>query len=41
MKVRYRKRFIEDLAKIPSQNRKAIEKFAFKDVPKLSSLSPW
>ena len=38
MKVKYRKNFLTDLAKIPSTDRKAIEKFAFEDVPALNSV---
>ena len=38
MKVRYRKRFLTDLARIPSNDRKAIEKVVFEEVPGLNSL---
>lgn len=38
MKVKYRKKFLTDLAKIPSTDRKAIEKFAFEEVPTLNSI---
>jgi mRNA interferase RelE/StbE len=38
VKVKYRKKFLTDLAKIPSTDRKAIEKFAFEEVPKLNSI---
>ena len=38
MNVKYRKRFLTDLAKIPSEPRKAIEKFVFEEAPRLNSL---
>jgi len=38
VKVRYRKKFLTDLATIPSADRKAIEKFAFEEVPALNSI---
>ena len=38
MKVKYRKRFLTDLARIPSKSRKAIEKFVFEEAPQLDSL---
>ena len=38
MKAKYRKRFLTDLAKIPSEQRKAIEKFVFEEIPILNSL---
>jgi mRNA interferase RelE/StbE len=39
VKVRYRKKFLTDLARIPSDHRKAIEKFVFEEAPRLNSLS--
>lgn len=39
MKVQYRKRFLTDLARIPASERKAIEKFAFEDLPALKSVA--
>lgn len=38
MKVKYRKKFLTDLARIPFTDRKAIEKFAFQEVPALNSI---
>lgn len=38
MKAKYRKRFLADLARIPSADRKAIEKFVFEEVPNLNSV---
>ena len=38
MKTKYRKKFLADLAGIPSGRRKAIETFVFKEVPQLESL---
>ena len=37
MKVLYKKRFIKDLAKIPSGQRRKIETFVFEEVPELTS----
>lgn len=39
MKVQYRKKFLTDLARIPASERKAIEKFAFEDLPALNSVA--
>jgi mRNA interferase RelE/StbE len=38
LNAEYRKRFLMDLAKIPSGPRKVIENFVFKEVPALDSL---
>ena len=38
MKTIYKKRFLKDLAKLPLEARKAIEKFAFEEAPKLKSV---
>ena len=38
MKVIYKKRFLKDLAKLPLEARKAVEKFAFEGAPKLKAL---
>ena len=38
MKVKYRKKFLGDLARIPANDRKAIENFAFEEVPRLNSV---
>jgi len=37
LKVKYRKKFLTDLARIPADIRKGIEKFVFEEVPKLNS----
>lgn len=39
MKVTYQKRFLADLAKIPADARKGIEKFVFEEILTLNSLS--
>jgi mRNA interferase RelE/StbE len=39
VKAKYRKKFLRDLAKIPSIDRKQIEKFAFEEVPALDSIA--
>jgi len=39
VKARYRKKFLRDLADIPSIARKPIEKFAFEEAPTLSSIA--
>jgi len=39
VKVRYRKKFLTDLARIPASERKAIEKFAFEDLPAMNSVA--
>ena len=38
MKVAYQKRFLADLARLPTDVRKAIEKFVFEEIAKLNSL---
>jgi len=38
LKIIYKKRFLKDLAKLPSEARKAVEKFAFEETPKLKAL---
>jgi mRNA interferase RelE/StbE len=38
LKVTYQKRFLTDLAKVPAEIRKGVEKFVFEEVPKLNSL---
>jgi len=38
LKVKYRKKFLADLARIPAEVRKNIEKFVFEEVPKLNSI---
>jgi mRNA interferase RelE/StbE len=38
MKVEYRKRFLKELSKIPSETRLKIEKFVFEDLPKADSI---
>ena len=38
MKVEYRKRFLKELSKIPSETRLKIEKFVFEDLPKANSI---
>ena len=35
MKIEYRKRFLKELSKIPSENRLKIEKFVFEELPRL------
>ena len=39
MNVKYRKRFLKELAVIPSGIRREIEKFVFEDLPHIRSLS--
>lgn len=39
MKIEYRKRFLKELSKIPSEKRKRIEKFVFEELPKINSIS--
>ena len=39
MKVVYKKRFLKELAKIPSEQRRKIEHFVFEDAPALTSIS--
>ena len=39
MKVAYRKRFLKDLARVPSELRTKIEKFAFEELPQAASLA--
>jgi len=38
MKVEYRKRFLKELSKIPSDIRMKIEKFVFEDLPSADSI---
>ena len=38
MKVEYRKRFLKELSKIPSDTRSKVEKFVFEDLPKANSI---
>jgi len=38
LKAKYRKRFLRDLARIPSGPRKAIENFIFEEVSRLDSV---
>jgi len=38
MKVAYRKRFLKDLASVPSNLRGPIERFAFEELPRADSL---
>lgn len=38
MKIVFRKKFLKELAKIPSKTRKQIEKFVFEELPKLDSI---
>lgn len=38
MKSEYRKRFLKELAKIPTPTRSKIENFVFEKVPKLNSI---
>ncbi|MBI5417564.1 plasmid stabilization system [Candidatus Poribacteria bacterium] len=39
MKVEYRKKFLKELSKIPSNIRQKIEHFVFDEFPKMSSVS--
>lgn len=39
MKAEYRKKFLEELSKIPAQVRGDIEVFAFEEAPQLSSIA--
>ncbi len=38
MKISYRKKFLTDLAVIPAKVRRAVEKFAFEEMPHLNLL---
>ena len=38
MIVEYRKRFLKELSKIPSETRYKIQKFVFEDLPKADSI---
>ena len=38
MKLEYRKKFLKELAKIPSNTREKIEKFVFSELPKLETI---
>jgi mRNA interferase RelE/StbE len=39
LKVKYRKKFLKELAHIPSQFRSSIEKFVFKELPQIDSIT--
>ncbi|CAN5523728.1 type II toxin-antitoxin system toxin RelE3 [soil metagenome] len=39
MKVEYRKRFLKELAALPSGVRQQIERFAFEELPEVASLA--
>lgn len=39
MKVLYQKKFLKQLAQVPSDTRDKIEKFAFEDLPKANSIA--
>jgi len=38
MKIDYRKRFLKELSKIPTEIRSSIESFVFKELPKANSI---
>jgi len=38
MKIDYRKRFLKELLKIPTEIRSSIESFVFKELPKANSI---
>ncbi len=38
MKIEYRKRFLKELSKIPSQIRSRMEHFVFEDLPQANSI---
>ena len=38
MKIEYRKRFLKELSKIPSEQRLKIEKFVFEELPEAKSI---
>ncbi len=38
MKIDYRKRFLKELSKIPTEIRSSIENFVFKELPKANSI---
>jgi len=38
MKINYRKRFLKELSKIPTEIRSSIESFVFKELPKANSI---
>ncbi len=38
MKVKYQKRFLKELARIPSKRREQIEKFVFEEIPEMDSI---
>ena len=38
MRVKYHKRFLKELSKIPSKNRTKIEDFAFNEIPQSESI---
>lgn len=39
MKIEYRKRFLKELSRIPSDKRSKIEEFVFEELPKAESVS--
>jgi len=41
LKVYYQKRFLKDLARIPSKTRNQIEKFVFEEAPSFDSISDY
>jgi hypothetical protein len=38
LKVEYRKRFLKDLSRVPSEVRKEIERFVFNEFPQMKSI---
>ena len=38
MKIKYRKRFLKELSKIPSKTRMRMENFVFEELPKANSI---
>ncbi len=41
MKITFRKKFLFELAKLPAENRKQVEKFVFEEFPSNPSLKYW
>lgn len=41
MEVKFTKRFLKELAKIPSQERERIEQFVFEELPASENLEPF
>ena len=39
MKIKYRKRFLKELSKIPSKTRMRMENFVFEELPKAHSIA--